>query len=188
MTDAITLQPFEPEHFADVIRLGNHVHGDNYLTMDTLPKIHQMGFKDGINASFVAYQGDTLVGFRLTYAPQQWSIDQWCSPEQWGHEPDKVCYFKCNTVAEGLRGQGLGGKLLRASIVEAQKQGATAGLSHIWMQSPGNSAYLYMTRMGANMIAKHPERWLQSCIDEGYVCVICGDRCSCEAAEMLLEF
>ena len=147
-----------------------------------------MSFRDGLNASFVAYDEARLVGFRLTYAAGNWPIDEWCTPDEWGHDVDKVCYFKCNTVDEDYRGKGLGGKLLRQSVSVAKQQGSTAGLSHIWLQSPGNSAYRYMTRAGGVMIKKHPDRWLQNSLEDGYYCVICHGECHCEAAEMILEF
>lgn len=188
MSNQLSIIPFEPEHFADVIALGNAVHGDNYLTMDTLPKMHKMSFAKGINASLVAYEGRTIVGFRLTYAAGLWPIDKWCTPQDWGHDIDKVCYFKCNTVEEAYRGKGVGAMLLASSIERTKQQGCTAGLAHIWLQSPGNSAYRYMSRAGGKVIKKHPDRWLQSSLEEGYHCIICHGECHCEAAEMLLEF
>lgn len=179
---------FEPKHFDDVIKLGNAVHGDNYLSHESLQVMLVRGLKDGINASLVAYNDDTLVGFRLTWAPGNWPIDHWCNPELWGYEPSEVCYFKCNTVDERFRGAGIGGKLLRQSIALTKQQGAKAGLSHIWLQSPGNSAYKYMSKAGGKIIKEHPDRWYDSSINDGYYCVICKGDCHCSAAEMLLEF
>lgn len=188
MITQLTIIPFEPEHYADVLKLGNEVHGDNYLSMESLAKMYEISFANDINASFVAYDGDKLVGFRLTYAAGRWPIDQWCSPELWGHDADKVCYFKCNTVAEDYRGSGIGGGLLKRSIEMTKKQGCTAGLAHIWMQSPGNSALRYMTRAGGKMIKEHPNRWLETSLNDGYYCIICKGDCHCTAAEMILEF
>jgi GNAT superfamily N-acetyltransferase len=188
MATELSILPFEPQHFADVMAMGNEVHGDNYLSLDTLAKMHEIGISGGINASLVAYYDDKLVGFRITYAAGHWPVDKWCNPDLWGHDVGKVCYFKCNTVDASLRGQGIGSKLLRQSIALAKQQGATAGLSHIWLQSPGNSAFKYMSKAGGKMIKKHPDRWLSNSLDEGYYCVICHGTCHCEAAEMILEF
>lgn len=187
-TAALKIIEFTPAHFNDVIKLGNQVHGDGYLDDQSIAKIYDISFSQGINASFVAYVGETIVGFRLTYAPSQWPIDSWCTPEQWGHAEQKVCYFKCNTVAEEYRGQGLGAKLLAKSIEQAKLQGCTAGLAHIWLQSPGNSAFRYMSRAGGKVIKEHPDRWRELSISGGYDCIICGHDCHCVAAEMLLEF
>ncbi len=184
----LTISPFEPAHFKDVIVLGNLVHGDLYLTDESIAVIHQLGLSDDLNASFVAYNGDKLVGFRLTYAPGAWPIDQWCTTADWPYENDKVCYFKCNTVDESCRGQGIGGMLLSRSIEVAKQQGATAGVAHIWMQSPGNSAFKYMTKAGGKVVKIHPERWLGNSLNEGYHCVICNGVCHCDAAEMIIHF
>ena len=187
-TAKLKISEFAPEHFADVIKLGNLVHGDGYLDEQAVAKIYDISFANGINASFVAYDGDIMVGFRLTYAAGTWPIDQWCTPEKWGHNEQNVCYFKCNTVAEEYRGQGVGSKLLKKSIEQAKRQGCTAGLAHIWLQSPGNSAFRYMSRAGGKVIKEHPDRWRESSIKDGYECIICGFDCHCVAAEMLLEF
>ena len=188
MSDKLTITLFEPQHFKDVIELGNLVHGDNYLDDKSIKVIHQMGFRDDLNASLVAYLDDKLVGFRLTYAPGCWPIDKWCTTDDWQHEQGKVCYFKCNTVAESCRGQGIGATLLSRSIDITKQMGATAGVAHIWMQSPGNSAFRYMTRAGGKVIKIHPNRWLHTSLEDGYHCVICNGTCHCDAAEMLVEF
>jgi len=72
MNSQILYKQYEPEDFAGVIKLGNIVHGDNYLDDEKCQKYYNTSFKDGINASFVAYDGDELVGFRLTQAATNW--------------------------------------------------------------------------------------------------------------------
>ncbi len=180
--------PLTPEYFTQVIALGNLVHGDNYLDKNSLTEIYHKGIKNGVNAHFIALDNKELLGFRLTYAPGNWKIDNWCSYEKWPVNKTQVCYFKCNTVAEAARGKGIGSQLLQASVAASKKQGALAGISHIWLQSPGNSAFKYFSKAGGILIKKHPDRWLQDSIEHGYVCTLCGDRCHCEAAEMLLSF
>ena len=64
----------------------------------------------------------------------------------------QVCYFKCNTVDESYRGYGIGSTLLRLSIDAAKQQGAKAGISHLWKQSPGNSAVKYFTKCGGQLV------------------------------------
>lgn len=188
MTAKLEILEFDSSHFADVITLGNDVHGDNYLSMESLEVMRKRSISNGINSSLVGYIDGKLAGFRLTWAAGQWPIDQWCTPELWGHDTKNVCYFKCNTVDERLRGQGIGGKLLRKSIELSKQQGATAGLAHIWMQSPGNSAFMYMSRAGGRVIKEHPDRWYDSSINDGYYCVICKGDCHCTAAEMIINF
>ena len=110
-----------PEDFAAIITLGTIVHGAGYIDDSTLTTWYKKGLvaansTEEVNANFVAYIGKTLIGFRLTFANNQWGIDQWCSPELWQQSTDKVCYFKCNTVNEAYRGYGIGSQLLKLSI------------------------------------------------------------------------
>ena len=179
------------DDFEDVVALGNRINGDNYLDIDTCGKIMRRGCKLGLNCSYVAYEeerGSKLVGFRLTCAPGNWDIDHWFSPNKWKVPQEKVCLFKSNMVAEEYRGQGLGPLLLKHSIATAKQQGAVAGATHIWMQSPGNSAYKYFTKAGGEVVFIHPDRWHNDFADFGYICTICGEDCHCDGAEMILYF
>ena len=180
--------PLHEDHYERLLALANGVHGDNYMDLPSLKSYHQAGLVNGINASWVALDGERLVGFRLTWAAGNWQPDKWCSPELWGHSQDQVCYFKCNTVDSTYRAAGIGSQMLKLSIQEAAKQGAKAGLAHIWMQSPGNSAFKYFSKCGGKLVKEHPGKWQENCDNEGYVCPICGTQCDCVAAEMLLTF
>ncbi|MCL1068636.1 GNAT family N-acetyltransferase [Shewanella olleyana] len=194
------IRALTPDDFQQVIELGNRVHGEGYLDIDSLTKIYKMGIKNNINAHFIAEneqssQASTannqtsIIGFRLTYAAGQWPIDKWCTPSEWPVAIEDMCYFKCNTVTESLRGQGIGSKLLQASIKAVKAQGARAGVSHLWQQSPNNSAVSYFTHAGGKLIKEHPSRWNQQSDETNdYICVLCGDDCHCTACEMVLEF
>ncbi|MBU2917603.1 GNAT family N-acetyltransferase [Psychrosphaera sp. F3M07] len=188
MKTQFQLYNLSEEHFTDVINLGNLVHGDGYLFPDTLAAMHLKGIKDGLNSSFVLYHGDMLVGFRITYAPNNWQLDRWCTPELWPIATELVAYFKCNTIHPDFQGKGLGGKLLSESMTTLKQMGAKAGLSHIWMQSPGNASFKYFTKAGGVLIKTHPRRWHEDEALQDYVCIICGEDCFCNASEMMLEF
>ncbi|MFD2164895.1 GNAT family N-acetyltransferase [Thalassotalea euphylliae] len=183
----INYRPFTPEDFAQVIVLGNSVHGDGYLDQTNIKDWYEKGLKNNINAGFVAYDNDKLVGFRITYAVGQWDIDKWSTPTKWRVSPDEVCYFKCNTVDANYRGFGIGSELLKLSINAAHMQGASAGVSHLWKQSPGNSAVKYFTKCGGELVQSHPDKWREDALN-GYDCVLCGHDCHCEAAEMIIYF
>jgi len=187
MKEEIIYRPLTPADFDQIITLGNHVHGDGYLDTDIITGWYKKGLAHGLNASFVAYHGEKLVGFRVTFSANTWEIDKWCSPDLWKVKPELACYFKCNTVDENYRGFGIGGQLLKHSISEAKKQGATAGVAHLWKQSPGNSAVSYFTRCGGEHVQSHPDKWNQLS-KEGYDCILCGFDCHCEAAEMIIYF
>lgn len=184
--------PLRAEDFDKVIELGCKVHGNNYLDQSMCEKILRKSIIGDLNCSYVVYEDGReegkLVGFRLTYAPGMWEIDQWCSTDKWGVPIDKVCYFKSNTVDPDYRGQGIGSTLLQLSINTVKQMGAVAGATHIWMQSPGNSAFGYFTKNGGQLIKVWPSRWNEDCIKDGYDCVRCGTDCHCDAAEMMLYF
>ncbi len=189
MSKDLKLVELLQEHFDRVIKLGNEVHGDGYLTQELIEGIAIKGHKDGVNCSFVMLDEEKVVGFRLTYAPTVWTIDQWCTPSLWNLPPEQVCYFKCSTVDANYRGYGVARKMLNASVEAVKKQGAKAGVCHTWMQSPGNLAYLYFTKCGGQQLKLHANKWYQDSV-EGYQCVVCGveEYCHCDAAEMILKF
>ena len=171
-----------------VVSLANQVHGKNYLDLAKLAELHLQGIKHNINASYVALIDKQVVGYRLSFAAGQWPLDEWCSVPLWPVPPPQMAYFKSVAVAPELQGQGLGTQLLQASIGSLQQQGATAGLAHIWQQSPGNAAQRYFSKAGASLLKVHADRWLHLSKTAGYLCPICGNRCHCTAAEMVLSF
>lgn len=186
--EKVEYQQLTPAHFDLVIELGNNVHGDNYLDVDSLTDIYHNSISNQINASWVALIGDKLVGFRLTLAAGKWLPDRWCSPELWPEAPSQVCYFKCNTVDARYRSLGIGSSLLKRSIDNAKLQGSKAGLAHIWLASPGNSAFRYFTKCGGKLIKEHPGKWRDLSIQDDYCCPICPGICECVAAEMIIHF
>ncbi|MCW8832318.1 MAG: GNAT family N-acetyltransferase [Colwellia sp.] len=180
-----------PQYFKQVIKLGNKVHGDGYLTQEKLTDWTARGISKKINCGFVAIAKfgakEELVGFRITFAAEHWQVDEWCSPKLWKIAEDKCCYFKCNTVDESYRGFGIGKKLLQLSSQAAKKQGAQAGIAHLWKQSPNNSAVAYFTHCGGELVKSHPDKWNEES-KQGYNCILCGHDCHCEAAEMIIRF
>ncbi len=183
----IKYHTLEIADFSAVITLATTVHGVGYMDREMLSAWHQQGLKNDINAGYVAYHGDKLVGYRITFATGQWDIDQWCSTNSWQLPEALVCYFKCNTVDIDYRGCGVGGQLLKLSSQAAAKQGARAGIAHLWRQSPKNSAVEYFTHCGGVSIKTHYSRWNADC-EQGYICTICGNNCHCDAQEMILYF
>ncbi len=191
MNKSLKLIPLQENYFAKIIQLGNAVHGDAYLTKDIINKIYQKSIKDNINCSFIMLdtEKDKVAGFRLTYAPTNWQIDQWCSPELWKLPIEQLCYFKSSTVDADYRCHGIAKKMLHASIKVAQQQGAKGGICHTWMQSPGNVAFLYFIKCGGQHLKTYPNRWLEDGY-VGYRCIVCGvdQYCHCDAGEMILYF
>ncbi len=187
LTNNIIYRELTPQYFEQVIKLANQVHGDGYLNLDKLVDWVSKGTHQNINSSFVALYKNILIGFRITFSANNWSIDQWCTPELWQISINKCCYFKCNTVDEHYRGHGVGKQLLNLSIEAVVKQGAMAGISHLWKQSPNNSAVGYFTHCGGKLIKIHADKWNEES-KKGYNCVLCGFDCHCDAVEMIIHF
>jgi len=183
----ITYKELTPQYFEQVIELANQVHGDGYLNLDRLADWVSKGTYKNINSSFVALCDNALIGFRITFSANHWLIDQWSTPDLWQVPEDECCYFKCNTVDERYRGHGVGKKLLNLSIEIVIKQGAKAGISHLWKPSPNNSAVGYFTHCGGKLIKTHPDKWNEDS-KNGYNCTICGFDCHCDAVEMIIRF
>lgn len=182
------------EDFDKVIELGNRIFGDGYLSQEVMRDVLKKSVKDGINCSFTLSmsEGDgvrKLIGFRLTYAPGQWmdSYSFETRPELWGFGPDKVAYMKSNCLDEKFRGSGLGRMLLDHAIGATRRAGAEAAVAHIWMNSPGNSAYKYFLRAGGKEVVVYPAYWTNLHSEEA-PCIHCGSSCICPAAEMIIDF
>jgi GNAT superfamily N-acetyltransferase len=175
------------KYYPEVIVLANEVHGDGYLDKQNVAAWVAKGICNKINTSFVALLDNKVIGFRITFSAQQWQIDKWCSPLLWNISQNACCYFKCNTVNEKHRGLGVGKQLLTLSINAAKQQGAQAGISHLWKQSPNNSAVSYFTKCGGELVKTHADKWNEESI-KGYNCILCGRDCHCEAAEMIIYF
>lgn len=192
MKPLFSVRELSEKEFEGIINLGNKVHGENYLSYKDLRDVLHRSIKNETNCSFSLVkkdiQGEQVVGFRLTYAPGMWEIDKWCSPERWGVSEHEVCYFKCNTIDENLRGSGLGKMLLNRSIIKVKKQGAVAGLAHIWMGSPDNIAYKYFSRVKGQLVELHPRRWREKILASNGTCSKCGTHCECDGAEMIIYF
>ncbi len=186
-TNNIKFKTLEPSDFAALVSLAIDVHGQGYVDLAIIEQWYQQGIYEDINAGFVAYNNHQLIGYRITFAAQHWQIDHWCSPTKWQVPPARVCYFKCNTIDSHYRGLGIGAQLLKLSAAAAKAQGAQAGIAHLWMQSPANSAVQYFTHCGGQYVATHLSRWNADSA-KGYVCTLCANDCHCDAQEMILYF
>ncbi len=173
-----------------VLELGDLVYGDNYNSRDYYLGSLEKSMRNGISCSFVAYDDLTedLIGFRITYAPGNWEFDEGCEPDLWGVPPEKVCYFQVNTIHPGRQRQGMGSIMLAHSIEAVKLQGGVAGVAHIWMDSPGNSAFKYFSKAGGQVVKIHPDHWHDIFKANGTICSLDGQDCHCDGAEMIIHF
>lgn len=185
----IIFRPMTGQDFDEVRYLANQVHGDNYLTEESVRDFYQRSITaQGRCLSWLAENNGKLVGIRLTFAPGKWDTESYCTPSKWPYPAEQMCYFKCAAIDQDCQGGGLGKSLLLHSIIEATTAGCKAGLAHIWRQSPNNSAMAYFSKCGGELIQNHADRWLQASVEDGYYCPVCDGECHCTAAEMVLPF
>ncbi len=189
MDTAFKLCKLTEEHFEPALELCYKVHGDNFYTHKELQEEVNQGTIGELSCSYVLYDipKKKLVGLRITSAPGQWEIGKTCSPDDWGVDPTKVCYFHTAAIDSEYRGAGIGSYLLQTSIDIAKKMDAKAGLAHIWLQSPNNGAFKYFTKNGGKIIKGWPEQWIDFHNAER-PCPRCGSTCHCDAAEMIIHF
>lgn len=157
--------------------------GANYFSLLDLQDILEKSKKDGLNASFLAWKQERLIGVRLTFAPSTWvsSAQQIC-PDLWTVPPESVGYFKSLFIDEEFQNQGLGKRLSKISGETLLKQGAKAIVTHSWLESPNNSSQNYLIKSGFIVVANHKNFWEH--ID--YQCLRCSpSRCKCTAVEMI---
>ncbi len=181
------LKPLVRQFYAATVELANGIHGAGYLTEDLLAVMVSQGATQTANASFVAIVGEQVVAYRLSFLAGKWLPDEWCTQEQWPVPASNMAYFKSVAVSPTLQGLGIGQALLQHSIGVLRQQGATAGLAHLWRESPNNSAVRYFTKAGGELIKIHENRW-QHLSAQGYACPRCRSLCCCSAAEMVLRF
>lgn len=178
-----------PAFFPAVVSLANKIHGDNYLSDNSLATMQQQGIVKGSNASFIAVDEQLqVIGYRLSFAAGHWQPDNWCSEALWPVPAAEMAYFKSVGISKEQRGKGIASLLLQASVAILRQQGAKAGLAHIWCESPGNAAQRYFSQAGAVLVKVHPQRWWHLSETMGYYCPVCGALCQCSAAEMVLTF
>jgi len=164
--------------------------GKDYFSGPELLDLLEQGKQSNLNASMVAVtlcpktSQSTIVGIRITLAPNNW-IERFkgvLTPNLWNLDSDKVAYFKSLFIAQDYQGKGLGKKLSNESIDRLRQMGATGILTHCWLESPNNSSFRYLDKMGFKEVKIHKKFWY----DVDYECIKCGvGRCVCSAIEMI---
>jgi N-acetylglutamate synthase-like GNAT family acetyltransferase len=179
----INYTPFERAHLQSVKEFTDRWIGLNYYQPADLEEVLKKSQCHGLNASWLAWDGEILVGVRLTLAPGQWlALGQRVRLELWKVPPERVGYFKSLFIHEDYRAYGIGRELSRRSLEVLANQGAMAVVAHSWLESPNNSSQIYLQKMGFTEVARHPLFWEP--ID--YQCTRCApNRCQCTAVEMI---
>ncbi len=179
------ITPLSHNDLDDSLAFSDQWIGVNYFTRTELEDYLLMSVKGNTTVSYIARtQESKVVGLRLSLAPGLWvKKTKGLTPEKWGFHPSQVGYFKSLFLHKDHRLKGLGLHLSKLSIDSFKKIPTQAIICHSWKESPGNSSYKYLKKLGFKEIKEHPLYW--SHLD--YNCVRCKrPPCQCTAIEMLL--
>ncbi len=162
--------------------------GKDYYLESELDDAQRRSEKNGIVTSFVLVADDDdtkICGLRLAYPPGQWEHGKGkkLSPDLWGHAISDLGYFQSLFLATEVQGQGWGPLLSDRALEALKRLNASAILTHCWKESPGNSSFKYLKKVGFKSLKEHPDYW----IDVDYICTRDGNPCRCTAIEMILE-
>lgn len=161
--------------------------GQGYYSIDELKENQKKSIAStGQICSFVIEDENGLIkGLRLAYPPGNWQHGKGHSlrSDLWPTSIDKTAYFQSLFVSADLQGQGWGPKLSGLSLAVLKKLGAEGVVAHSWKESPNNSSYRYLSKLGFQAIAEHPDYW----IDVDYICPRDGNPCRCTAVEMHMD-
>lgn len=162
--------------------------GKDYYSEKELEDNQQRSEKNGIVTSFILVDEqdeNKIHGLRLCYPPGQWDQGKGkkLSPELWGHELADLGYFQSLFLSAEVQGRGWGPQVSDRAIEALRALQARAVLTHCWKESPGNSSFKYLNKIGFKTLKEHQDYW----INVDYVCTRDGFPCRCTAIEMILE-
>lgn len=173
------------KYFDQVIKFSDINIGTNYFSHQDLEKILELSIKDGLNCSLLSLDDENKIsGIRLSYAPGRvFEVED--RIKEIPVKPQELGYFKSLFIGDKYQGQGLGSALSAKSMEILKEMGAKGIMSHSWVQSPGNSSFKYLTKIGFRELREIPNFWTH--ID--YDCTHCGagNKCYCSAKEMFRE-
>jgi len=175
-----------PECFNDIITFADKEIGLNYFSMQSLLEIYEQSQTKFGSTSFVAYDKKKIIAIRLTRNHgSNWADKKKTKKESWNVDLDKVAYFQSLFVDQKYQSHGLGSTLSKKSIKLLKKDGAKAVVSHSHVQSPNNSSFKYLYKLGFREVHFFSNYWK----DVDYFCSTCQKNpCDCSAIEMILYF
>lgn len=159
--------------------------GKNYYSVDELKEKIKKSYLGDQICSFVLMDNKAVVGLRLTFPPQNWSLGkgEGLSSHLWPYSLEETAYFQSLFIHPDYRHQGWGTQLSQKSIEVLKKKGVAGIVCHSWVESPQNSSVQYLKSLGFKSICQYPLYW--NAID--YYCSRCGKPCVCTAEEMYLN-
>lgn len=182
------IRPFLPSDVEAVKKFTDQQIGDGYYSISELLLNQKKSI--GVNGeitSFVLIEKTTneVKGLRLAYPPGAWAHGKGSNlrPDLWPFSLEKAGYFQSLFLSIDAQGQNWGPQLSQKSIDIFRKLGAEGIITHCWKESPNNSSFRYLDKVGFKTVIEHPNYW----IDVDYVCTRDGKPCRCTAIEMYLK-
>jgi ribosomal protein S18 acetylase RimI-like enzyme len=182
---SLIIKPFTSNFIEQVKAFADHEIGIGYYKTHELTEIIKKSTTDeGFTTSFMLMNQseNSVKGLRLAYPPGKWSHGKGNNlrPDLWPFQLNKAGYFQSLFLSKDIQGQGWGPKLSEKTIQVFKQVGASGIVTHCWKESPNNSSYLYLKKMGFSEAIEYPNYW----IDVDYVCTVDGNPCRCTAIEM----
>jgi len=166
--------------------IANRVGGNDYYTDEILLSYLRHSTRDGVCCALAAWDSQaTMLGFRLTLPPGNWSRGRGRghTPSAWPADVSRLGYFQSCFIEAQHTGQGIGRALSEEAIRRLRSLGARGVVAHSWKESPHNSSQRALTRLGFTVITEHEDYWSEI----PYHCHRCGTPCRCTALEMVLD-
>ena len=159
--------------------------GTGYYPPETVRSYLERSTANGLVLSYVATAESQIVAFRFTFAPGRWDSGRGkgLTVDRWPTALEKTGYFQSCFVDDAYMGKGIGRELASRSIGALREARAEAVVAHCWKESPHNSSFRYLSKLGFEAVAEYPGYWSE--ID--YVCRLDGQPCQCTAIEMVKD-
>jgi len=177
--------PLDSSYMEQLIDLADREIGVSYYSQHEILEQIKRSSWQGKQLSYLAFDEDELIGFRLTSAPGKWNHGRGMglSPHLWKFPVEDSAYFQSCFIASSHMGRGIGKQLSLACIDTLRAQNIQQVIAHSWKESPHNSSFRYLTKLGFIPVIEYPDYWKE--VD--YECSLDGNPCRCTAIEMLLD-
>jgi len=181
----VEIRAMQPQDVIPVSSLADRLVGDAYYTPEIVSETREQSRFKGKIFSYVALSRGEVVAFRFVLPPGRWEHGRGSglAPARWTAPLEETAYFQSCFVDHAVMGQGIGRRLAHRALEDLKRAGTRAVVAHSWKESPHGSSLRYLTRLGFEPVAEHPEYW----VDVDYTCSLDGKPCRCTAIEVVLD-
>ena len=178
---------FKKEYIPEVKKFTDEQIGLGYYTIEEqIENQKKSTAANGEISSFILLDpvNKKIQGLRLAFPPGNWNHGKGSKlrPDLWPFKINEAAYFQSLFLSTEVQGQGWGPKLSEKSIEVLKKLNAKGIVTHCWKESPHNSSFKYLDKVGFKTVIEHPLYWF----DVDYTCTRDGKPCRCTSIEMYL--